>query len=136
MSDHVLVPEDDVKHVLDLLASSLDWGSGFLCDEDVSAWNRLADSCGVPRAVKVFSYGCWTWSVEGSAGHEEKVERTRKWFEEQAYRTFDPDVVPMQLYAWRRRAVATSAMISVPIASVGQVEIKWLDDRLLQKDVL
>lgn len=43
----------DVHRLLDLLSSSLDWGSGFLDDEDVAAWNRVADMVGYPaQAVK------------------------------------------------------------------------------------
>lgn len=32
--------------LLDRLATSLDWGSGFLTDEDIGAWNLLSDAVG------------------------------------------------------------------------------------------
>jgi hypothetical protein len=45
--------QDDVHRLLDLVSSSMDWGSGFLDDEDVAAWNRVAERFGYPAtAVK------------------------------------------------------------------------------------
>lgn len=43
----------DVNRVLDCLAASMDWGSGFLEDEDIEAWNRVGEVVGYPEvAVK------------------------------------------------------------------------------------
>lgn len=38
---------EEVKTVLDLLHSSLDWGSGFLCAEDIEAWGKIAGALGM-----------------------------------------------------------------------------------------
>ena len=38
---------EEAKTVLDLLHSSLDWGSGFLSTEDVAAWHRFARALGI-----------------------------------------------------------------------------------------
>lgn len=42
---------EDIHHLLDLLSSSMDWGSGFLDDEDVAAWNRVAEATGYPKVA-------------------------------------------------------------------------------------
>lgn len=46
---------EDVHHLLDALSSSMDWGSGFLDDDDVAAWNRVAEATGYSK-VAVKSY--------------------------------------------------------------------------------
>lgn len=33
---------EDLECVLDALEGSLDWGSGFLSQDEIDAWNRLA----------------------------------------------------------------------------------------------
>jgi len=47
---------EEVKTVLDCLSSSLDWGSGFLCADDIEAWGKVAgalemDVKGIPEQV-------------------------------------------------------------------------------------
>lgn len=38
---------EEAKAVLDLLHSSLDWGSGFLSSEEKAAWGRFANALGI-----------------------------------------------------------------------------------------
>lgn len=38
---------EEVKTVLDCLQGSLDWGSGFLCAEDIEAWGKIAGALGM-----------------------------------------------------------------------------------------
>ncbi len=42
---------EDIHHLLDLLSSSMDWGSGFLEDDDIACWARVSDATNYPFIV-------------------------------------------------------------------------------------
>ena len=58
-TDPVTLTVEQVRAVLDLITGTLDYGSGFLCDEDVVLVRSVAAAIGVdPNNVTPYNYVC------------------------------------------------------------------------------
>jgi len=112
---------EEVKIVLDRLHSSLDWGSGFLCSDDLEAWGTLAGAMGmdvtqIPTMV--------TYARE----YEERMASLR---DEQEKRSEEALAALPGKSRWKHQARSTSGEVLVQLeADAGAAVAYPLDQKV------